>query len=123
MHHAPLQPHSVPCYAPLCPALCQALYLSAVGLSPDRIGLLLYITLVGDACISLLVTLFADRMGRRRMLLLGCALKVRYVKLWTAPRLLSSDQHLYVEPPCVEPAGWLLCPITLTVLPKLKRPS
>ncbi len=33
-------------------------------------------TLVGDALISLLITLTADALGRRRMLLLGCALKL-----------------------------------------------
>lgn len=32
-------------------------------------------TLVGDAAISLLITLTADRVGRRTMLLVGCGLK------------------------------------------------
>lgn len=53
-----------------------ALYLSAIGLSDERIGLLLYITLIGDAGISLIVTLYADTVGRRLMLLLGCLLKL-----------------------------------------------
>src|SRR5262249_46465837 len=51
-----------------------ALYLSAVGLSDRSIGVLLTLTLVGDAAISLLITRVADRVGRRRMLLLGAGL-------------------------------------------------
>src|SRR5438093_3375973 len=46
-----------------------ALYLSAVGLSAQSIGVLLTCTLVGDAAISLLITRVGDREGRRRMLL------------------------------------------------------
>ena len=33
-------------------------------------------TLIGDAAISLVISLLADRLGRRLMLLLGCSLKV-----------------------------------------------
>lgn len=36
----------------------QALYLHALGLSDDRIGFLLFLTLIGDAIISLLVSVF-----------------------------------------------------------------
>src|SRR5664279_4305219 len=50
------------------------LYLAELGFSDGRIGLLLTLTLAGDALISLGITLFADRLGRRRMLLLGAAL-------------------------------------------------
>lgn len=39
-------------------------------------GLLLYMTLMGDAGISLVVTVYADGFGRRRTLLLGCLLKL-----------------------------------------------
>jgi len=52
------------------------LYLSAVGLSEARIGLLLTLTLLGDTAVSLLFTTRADRVGRRRMLLGGAALVV-----------------------------------------------
>jgi MFS family permease len=52
------------------------LYLSAVGLDERRVGLLLTLTLVGDAAISLWITTTADRVGRRRMLLAGAALMV-----------------------------------------------
>ncbi len=50
------------------------LYLLASGLGERRIGLLLTLTLAGDALVSLWVTTRADRLGRRRMLLLGAAL-------------------------------------------------
>ena len=50
------------------------LYLVELGLSESRIGLLLSATLFGDTAISLWMTTRADRLGRRRMLLLGAAL-------------------------------------------------
>lgn len=51
-----------------------ALYLSEAGLSEGQIGLMLTFTLVGDAAITLWITTFADRIGRRRMLILGAIL-------------------------------------------------
>ncbi len=53
-----------------------ALYLVEVGLSEEQIGLLLTLTLAGDAGISLWLTTTADRIGRRRMLLLGAGLMI-----------------------------------------------
>ncbi|GAX78616.1 hypothetical protein CEUSTIGMA_g6055.t1 [Chlamydomonas eustigma] len=53
-----------------------ALYLREVGLSDQQMGLLLYMTLVGDALISLVVTVCADDFGRRKTMLLGCLLKL-----------------------------------------------
>lgn len=53
-----------------------ALYLEQVGLSEQAIGVLLTLTLVGDAGISLWMTTSADRIGRRRMLVLGAALMI-----------------------------------------------
>ncbi len=53
-----------------------ALYLSEVGLSPQRIGLLLALTLAGDTVISLWMTTSADRRGRRKMLIGGALLMV-----------------------------------------------
>jgi MFS family permease len=50
------------------------LYLKAVGLMEGQIGLLLTMTLLGDTVISLWITTAADRMGRRRMLILGALL-------------------------------------------------
>src|SRR5262249_47316790 len=53
-----------------------ALCLAEVGLSQQTIGLMLTLTLVGDAAISLGITTRADRLGRRRMLLVGAGLMV-----------------------------------------------
>ncbi len=55
-------------------AVILALYLQSVGLNSARIGLLLTLTLVGDTLISLWITTHADRIGRRRMLIVGSAL-------------------------------------------------
>lgn len=52
------------------------LYLVEVGLSDERIGLLLSLTLLGDTLISLWLTTTADRLGRRRMLMAGGFLMV-----------------------------------------------
>ncbi|MCU0962571.1 MAG: MFS transporter [Pirellulaceae bacterium] len=52
------------------------LYLAEVGLSDAEIGLLLTLTLLGDTAISLWLTTTADRIGRRRMLVLGALLMV-----------------------------------------------
>ena len=46
-------------------------YLEKLGFTGFQIGLLLTLTLVGDAAISLLLTTTADRFGRRRTLLIG----------------------------------------------------
>ncbi|MDE3090496.1 MAG: MFS transporter [Chloroflexota bacterium] len=53
-----------------------ALYLAQVGLSETAIGALFTFTLLGDAGISLWITTSADRVGRKRMLLLGAALMI-----------------------------------------------
>ncbi len=42
------------------------LHLAAAGLTPERVGLLLTLTLLGDTAVSLAVTTRADRAGRRR---------------------------------------------------------
>ncbi|KAJ5961131.1 uncharacterized protein N7479_008281 [Penicillium vulpinum] len=49
-------------------------YLSAMGISDDRIGLFMTLTLVGDVVISFFLTLFADAMGRKAVLSLGSIL-------------------------------------------------
>ena len=53
-----------------------ALYLHAAGLTGAQIGLLFTLTLAGDAGISLWITTSADRIGRKRMLLLGAGLMI-----------------------------------------------
>jgi len=57
-------------------AVVIALYLAEVGLRPGEIGLLLGLTLAGDAVVSLLLTTHADRIGRRATLVIGAALMV-----------------------------------------------
>jgi len=53
-----------------------ALYLAQRGLSEAEIGLLLTLTLAGDAAVTLWITTSADRMGRRRMLVFGAGLMI-----------------------------------------------
>jgi MFS family permease len=47
------------------------LYLDDLGLSDFKIGALLSLTLLGDTIVSLWITTRADRLGRRRMLIVG----------------------------------------------------
>jgi len=49
-------------------------YLIGLGLSPSQTGLLLTLTLAGDTVVSLALTTRADRIGRRRMLIIGAML-------------------------------------------------
>ena len=49
-------------------------YLTGLGLSESQTGMLLTLTLLGDTLVSLLLTTQADRIGRRRMLILGAIL-------------------------------------------------
>src|SRR5262249_52715763 len=49
-------------------------YLVGLGLSEAQTGALLTATLAGDTVISLYLTTQADRIGRRRMLIVGAAL-------------------------------------------------
>jgi len=51
-------------------------YLVGIGLSKPQTGLLLTLTLVGDTVVSLFLTTRADRIGRRRMLIVGAVLMV-----------------------------------------------
>jgi MFS family permease len=49
-------------------------YLIGIGLSEAQTGLLLTLTLVGDVSVSLFLTTRADRIGRRRTLMVGALL-------------------------------------------------
>ena len=49
-------------------------YLVSIGLTEAQVGILLTLTLAGDIAISLLLTTRADRIGRRRMLIVGAIL-------------------------------------------------
>lgn len=50
------------------------LYLTEIGLNLTEIGILMTLTLIGDTLISLLLTVYADRLGRKRMLIIGSIL-------------------------------------------------
>ena len=49
-------------------------YLIGLGLTEAQVGLVLTLTLVGDVIVSLYLTTRADRIGRRRMLIVGSVL-------------------------------------------------
>jgi len=57
-------------------AVVLVVYLTSSSLSPSQTGLLLTLTLVGDTAVSLYLTTRADRLGRRRMLIVGAILMV-----------------------------------------------
>src|SRR5260370_37959300 len=65
-------------------------YLIALGLSESQTGVLLTLTLLGDVVVSLFLTTRADRIGRRRMLIVGAILMAA---AWLA---LSSAQNLFL---------------------------
>jgi len=50
------------------------LYLAELGLAETQIGVLLTLTLAGNTLTTLWITTNADRLGRRRMLIVGAAL-------------------------------------------------
>jgi MFS family permease len=49
-------------------------YLEALDISKTQIGLFMTLTLAGDICISFFLTLFADALGRKAILILGAVL-------------------------------------------------
>lgn len=55
-------------------AVVLVLYLSQIGLSQAKIGMLLTLALLGDILVSLWITTIADRVGRKRMLVAGASL-------------------------------------------------
>lgn len=57
-------------------SLIIALFFSSLNFSDFQIGLFMTLTLLGDVLLSLLLTLVADRVGRRRILLVGASLMV-----------------------------------------------
>jgi len=57
-------------------AVILVVYLTSLGLSASQTGLLLTLILVGDTAVSLYLTTRADRLGRRRMLIIGAMLMV-----------------------------------------------
>ena len=55
-------------------AVILVLYLARLGLSGETVGAILSLTLVGDIVVSLWLTTHADRLGRRRILIVGALL-------------------------------------------------
>ena len=55
-------------------AVILVLYLARLGLDGAAIGLILSLTLLGDTIVSLWLTTHADRLGRRRILIVGAVL-------------------------------------------------
>jgi MFS family permease len=55
-------------------AVVLVFYLTGIGLTESQTGLLLTLTLAGDTAVSLVLTTQADRIGRRRMLIVGAFL-------------------------------------------------
>lgn len=51
-----------------------AFHLEALGFTPARIGVVFTITLMGDAALSLAMATWADRLGRRRVLVAGAGM-------------------------------------------------
>jgi MFS family permease len=63
-----------------------ALYLAELGFGAAAIGLLLSLTLAGDAVVSLWLATHADRLGRRRTLAIGAALMAGAGMMFAASR-------------------------------------
>ena len=57
-------------------SLILALFFAELGFADSRIGLFMTLTLLGDVVLSLLLTLVADRVGRRRTLIAGSVLMI-----------------------------------------------
>lgn len=71
-------------------SIVMALYLAAIGFRETQIGLLLTLTLLGDTLISLWLTTNADRIGRKRMLMVGAGLMI------FAGALFAVTQNFYL---------------------------
>jgi MFS family permease len=63
-------------------------YLIGIGLSEPQTGMLLTLTLVGDTFVSLYLTTRADRIGRRRMLIIGALLMTAAGLVFASTRTL-----------------------------------
>ena len=55
-------------------SLVLALFLSSLDVNDERIGLFMTLTLLGDVVISLVLTIIADGIGRRKMLMFGASM-------------------------------------------------
>lgn len=71
-------------------SLVLVMFFKAIGIDEDRTGFFMAATLVGDMLISFLLTMFADRLGRRATLLWGSSM----MALAGATFALSSNYYL-----------------------------
>jgi MFS family permease len=97
-----------------------ALYLAALHLSPTTIGAIFTVSLAGGAAMTIVLTAFADRLGRRRVLQLACvlmALAGAVFALTDKPLLLAAAAIVGTMSPSGKELGPFL-PIEQAVLPQ-----
>jgi hypothetical protein len=83
-------------------AIVLVLYLTSIGLSEAQTGLLMTLTLAGDTAISLVLTTQADRVGRRRMLIVVSMLMAAagwHLRLPTTSRCCCWPERLGLSVP------------------------
>lgn len=57
-------------------AIVLVLYLSGLGYAGTKIGMFMSVTLLGDMVLSFILTLIADAVGRRNILIIGSSLMI-----------------------------------------------
>lgn len=99
------------------------LFLTGLGNSAERLGLFMTMTLLGDVVVSLFLTMFADQIGRRRMLAFGSLLMTASGVVFA----LSSQYWILVLAsifgvisPRYVPASDHVCAVLLTVVVEMK---
>jgi MFS family permease len=71
-------------------AVMLVIYLQALGFSSDRVGLLLTLTLFGDAALSMFLTTHADHWGRKRTLIIGSVVAI------TTSFIFATQTNFYI---------------------------
>lgn len=71
-------------------AVMLVIYLESLHFTADQVGLLLTLTLFGDAAISMLLTTHADRWGRKITLIIGCVIAI------TTSFIFATQRNFYV---------------------------
>jgi MFS family permease len=71
-------------------AVMLVIYLESLGFSTDRVGLLLTLTLFGDAALSMLLTTHADRWGRKKTLIIGSVIAI------TTSFIFATQTNFYI---------------------------
>lgn len=94
-------------------SLILALYLEELGYTDQVTGLFMALTMLGDVAISFLLTLFADGLGRRNVLVAGSAL----VAVCGVVFATSSSYWALLAVCCPNLSHLLLCCICLKACP------